>query len=187
MNILTLKVIKEITLKAEQSTKQRMQNKTSTTEIGHWTSDFNTFEQNLCRNTAPEEVYMLGNYSASQRHVPSCLMRNIEEFISCWTDAEMYDLNKVTLYNFHHLLSEGEVTKMTYPGVWKHFSHTGCVIIFNPNDIDFTVQLFQETEQYKLVAGGILFIETNAKFRYFTDEKSSKLKHMVVFSFGRRV
>lgn len=164
-----------------------LQPTTGVVSLGQWTSDFSTYEKSLFGNSASEEVYMMRGYSSSRRHVPPFLMSNIEQFISCWKDAERYELEKVTLHNFNILPSEKEVTKQTYPGVWKHFSHTGCVIIFNPNDIDFTVKLFEEPEEYKLVAGGMLFIKTNAKFRYLMDEKSSKLKHMVFYSFGKRV
>lgn len=156
-------------------------------ELGHWTSDFQSFEQNLTRNTAPEEVYFIGSCSASQKHTPLNLISIIQEFCSCWRDADKYELSKMTLHNFNYLLKDKDMSKQMYPRGWKHFSHTGCVIIFNPNDIDFTLQLYGRPEQYKLGAGGMIFLKTSATFRYLTEEKSSKLKHMVVYSFFLKV
>lgn len=160
---------------------------TNIVELGQWTSDFSSFEQNLFGSTAPEEIYFVGGHSASQKHTPSSLMSVIKEFISCWRDADKYELSKVTLHNFHHLPDGESVTKQTYPGVWRHFSHSGCVIIFNPNDVDFTIQLYDDPEQYQLDAGEMIFIKTNAKFCYQMKQKSTKLKHMVVYSFWERV
>lgn len=196
MNILNFKFIREISLKAANP-EEMMQNTTATQltpmnsmkplGIGQWTSDFRTFEQSLFKNTAPEEIYFIGSCGTSQKYLPSILKNIIDEFNSCWNKKDKYTLDKVTVHNFYYIPRGNEKSKTDYPGMWKHFSHTGCVIVFNPNDIDFILQMRGEPEEYSLVAGGMIFIKTNAMFRYLTEEKSSKLKHMVVYSFTRKV
>lgn len=159
---------------------------TRATEIGKWTTNHQTFEQVLSMNTESEQIYFIGGYSCDQDKIPYSLMQIIEDFIGCWKDSDEYELSKVTLHNFYQLPSIKEEMSV-YPGVWRHFSHTGCVIVFNPNDIDLSLQLFGRPENYSLAAGEMIFIKTNAKFCYIQEKKSSKLKHIVVYSFVKRV
>ena len=77
-----------------------LQSTTGVVSLGQWTSDSKSCEY-LLRNTAPEEVYMPGS------SVPPFLMSNIEQFISCWKDAERYELEKVKFlifFKYWHIL-----------------------------------------------------------------------------------
>lgn len=155
-------------------------------EIGQFISDFNTFEKNLSNNIDSDEIYFTNDYSNDRRSIPTCLLNVINEFNSVWIYSSKYRLDKVVLFNFN-ILNDKDESKYQYPSVWKHFTHTGCVLIFNPNDINFKIEINRNPEQYSLVAGGMVFIETDVMFRFLSEDKSTKLKHLVVYSFEKVV
>lgn len=155
-------------------------------QFGRISHDVKTFESDLSTKTVPEEIYFTNGYSTVIKPIPSSLTDIIKDFISCWDDSDKYLLEKVVLFNFHCTPCKIDESKKFDIEKWKHFSHTGCIIIFNPNDIDYKIQIYEDKKQYDLVSGAFILIKTNVMFSFFSESKSSKLKHLVVYSFAEK-
>ena len=146
-----------------------------TTRVSHiiGKAHYDSFSSSLMNNCADEEVFISG--SIYSKEMPHCLHHVLNDIISVWTESNKFLFSKLTLYNFNVL-----------PQEWKHFSHTGYIMILNLNDIDFTIEQFGDSESYPLEAGGLHIVKTNAMFRIHSKSKLSKLKHLAVFSFDSR-
>lgn len=147
-------------------------------KFGSITNDFGSLENNLSGNTLEKEIYSLDKYDKSSIPI---LINIIEEFISHWKDGSKYKLDQLILYNFY--------TQFKKESSWYPFLEKGCLIIFNPNKINFVLEVFKkdelDLEKYDLVGGGMIFLDMKTVFRFYTEGKSSKLKHIVIYKFLR--
>ena len=138
----------------------------------------NEFESGLTKNTLPIDNYMEGVWSPYYdcKKLPSCLGNVIGGFIEHWNEKKSYIYDMCTLYNYNYCDEE-----------WRHFSHTGCVVIFNCSDIDLTlIKEGKEDKKCDLPPGGLVVFESNLRFKFTTEKMDTRLKHLAVFSFSKK-